>query len=741
MKKFLIIAAVSAFALTTLFTSCSDVLTSPSGANDTPAGKAVVSIGVRNPGVLPAQNVRTVFPTLNNTRFELWGAEATPPKAAETKLADFTGLSNATVTLTQGTWNFTLKVFNAEDESETPASILEGTETGVDIASSGIKQLNFYLVPQKDGTGSIELIVNLPKHSGVNKVLIYKDDSDITEAVLDSENATAGNAVLADGNDEYYTALTYTADNVAAGDYFYSIRLFYATEVGAEDTTPDVLLGSVSEMVQVRSGLLSTKTYDLLLEDLNLAPIKPAAPDGFYIDVYKWANDNSTLILAPRWNDNSNNETGFVLNVTKNSEASEVYNISANDVVINELNENEYYNEDAFTFLADDTVVFELKAVNGMGESDTITVEFNKLKLPGPVTNLTGRGTGNNITLSWNPVVGVDWYAIHIYNDPAATGFERTGDTWQETIWTDTEVLPTETPVYRVHAGIPHQNRIFDVSGIGPGATVTPSRDYKYIVYDEGSTTYTVDDEYGGFMVFSGGDIPVEAGDRLAVSAHISFFGKIESKQIYAQYGVNNAEIAEYPVLPDIWQVPLDSELDYVKYTDITTTGSLTMVKFNITSEELPIGTNVIVTDLRVVLIKANKIDTVYPLVYSANGTILFEFDDKYYQCYIPLSQNSAAFAAGETIIAELKGVTTDLTIFEQAFLQGNWDDWGWTNGYFNQETGITEMDFTLTSIVASPIGINELNGKFGFELLSEDTEPLKTITATAFNIRKAPKF
>jgi uncharacterized repeat protein (TIGR02543 family) len=222
--------AGAAAALLLLFSAC-EMMGPKSGAVPGPDGKAAVHIAIETSGV----QGRTVLPVVgleNVTAWELWGGKSSEP---ETLLKDFSG-AGTTVYLETGAWDFTLKGY--EDD----ALILQGNITDQTITLEGPNVLSFIATPLMDGDGTFKITINLPEGHGITKAEVFtRDESKIDEL------APVDDAIV-------------FADDYAAGDYYFSIRLYKDAD----------LYGVVSETTQVRANLRSEKTYTLTAEDLNL---------------------------------------------------------------------------------------------------------------------------------------------------------------------------------------------------------------------------------------------------------------------------------------------------------------------------------------------------------------------------------------------------------------------------------------------------------------------------------------
>ena len=205
-----------------------------SGANPVQDGRAAVYIGIETSGVqYPAVN-RTVLPDtgIDVTKWELRGGK---DSQSETLLAEFSG-SGATVSLEPGTWNFTVKGYNANN-----GLVLQGELTGQPVTLDGPNVLSFTVAPITKGyDGSLKLTVNLPSGHGITRAEVFKEGTAVSYVTPEADTVVF-------------------ESKYAAGDYYISVRLYKDSD----------LYAVVSDLVQVRGHLHSEKTYTLTLADLN----------------------------------------------------------------------------------------------------------------------------------------------------------------------------------------------------------------------------------------------------------------------------------------------------------------------------------------------------------------------------------------------------------------------------------------------------------------------------------------
>jgi hypothetical protein len=234
--------------------------------------KVTVYIGAPN---ITEPTGRSVFPVVPEiTQFELWGGIS---GAEEIPIKSFTTLTDASVELEVGTWNFTLKAYQDE------ALVLEGKKQNITI-SLAVSTLEFELMSLSSGKGSIEITIELPSNSGVYSVVTTIQDEVVEPALQVVDNKIVYNQHDVDANNDYF---------------------IYFTLKDSHGNTVAV----VSEIVVVQMNLVSRKTITLTADDLNAAP---TAPGNLHATILE--KTETTISLRFEWEDRSNNETGFVLN-------------------------------------------------------------------------------------------------------------------------------------------------------------------------------------------------------------------------------------------------------------------------------------------------------------------------------------------------------------------------------------------------------------------------------------------
>jgi fibronectin type 3 domain-containing protein len=354
------------------------------------AGRAVVYIDAE-----PAEaEGRSVLPSSldSDLRYELWGSVS----GEKTKLKDFTALSNAAVELALGVWNFTLKAYK-----ET-VLVLEGEKQEIRV-SSDTANISFDLSPAAaDGKGSLDISVSVPNAK------VYG----VTGAELTIDGAEGIPLAVVDNKIAYHCELS-------EGDFLAVFSLKYKN-----GTTCAV----ISEIVVIRPGWTSKKQISMSWENIN----KQSLNRPTNLNASDW-RDN---ILTFTWIDNSNNETGFVLNDgTRNYEipaGSTSYGIP-------------------LTVPPVSAVTYELKAINNYGESDAVSCI---IAAPGKPQGLNASAqSSGKITVSWQEAAsGVLGYNVYRSESPEGA-YTRVGE---ESItaasYIDTDVAPLSGYYYKIKA-------------------------------------------------------------------------------------------------------------------------------------------------------------------------------------------------------------------------------------------------------------------------------------------------
>jgi len=321
------------------------------------------------------------------TLFELWG---TALGLDESWLADFADLNDASVLLKPGTWDFTLKAVGADNYY-----VYVGVKKSVTITSGYSGTIAFTLLPYRDYDGWANVVIELPPDIDVASV----------ETVIDGEILDPP-LEIDDGVIEYN-------ENLEAGEYFIVFKL---------KNSYGVTIAAISEILVIRNGVLSTKTYILSDDDFNRPP---DTPSNFMADAYTSGNITFT------WENVSRNETGFILN-----DGTTEYAINAG------------LTSYTFPLTNPSGMTFTLKAVNDFGESEK--AEYTVV-LPETPSGLTAEALSpSSIRLSWEADDIAINYIIQRSNSEEGTYTQIA--TTIEISYDDTDLLPSTTYYYKVIA-------------------------------------------------------------------------------------------------------------------------------------------------------------------------------------------------------------------------------------------------------------------------------------------------
>ncbi|MCL2805223.1 MAG: hypothetical protein FWD26_04715, partial [Treponema sp.] len=223
---------------------------------------------------LPSRSVMPVMPTAADiSYFYLYGISSADTVTDQVRLGLFSdNLSDANVLLKPGTWNFTLIAYNDYD-----IPILSGVRNNIIITTGYTGTVNFNLetISVSSYEGIVSIILELPFDVTIASVETVIDSVILTPPLSVADRAIQFN------------------DTMPAGDYLINFFL---------KDSESRALAVITEIVVVRSGLLSSKLITLTKDDFNSPP---AAPSNFkivsYIDGF----------LTFNWVRNSLNETGF----------------------------------------------------------------------------------------------------------------------------------------------------------------------------------------------------------------------------------------------------------------------------------------------------------------------------------------------------------------------------------------------------------------------------------------------
>ena len=219
------------FALTILFLSCSDENQDEEQPIIITEQQNTVNVSFT---VMDSIS-RTVLPQVSLANVALYKLMGGMNDDVEIELIEFT-TGTASVSLTPGTWNFTL---NAYDSSN--AHLLQGRVQNQEINQTGNNNVSFSLAVINSGTGNIQVTLNFPNEAGITQI---KTTGDITAETF---------STISNGN------FIYTKNDAISGNYFINFELY----------RENVLRAVVSELVLVRNNLTSSKTITLVGDDLK----------------------------------------------------------------------------------------------------------------------------------------------------------------------------------------------------------------------------------------------------------------------------------------------------------------------------------------------------------------------------------------------------------------------------------------------------------------------------------------
>jgi stress response protein SCP2 len=324
--------------------------------------------------------------------FELWG---TGSNLDEYWLIDFEDINNASIFLKSGTWNFTLYAYIYDSYSDNYYCIYSSVKKGVVVTSGQSQTIEFTLLPFKDYEGWAYVTIELPPDIDVASV----------ETIIDGETLDPP-LEIDDGIIEYL-------EKLEAGEYFITFVLKDSNEL------PTAV---ISEILVIRNGVWSTKTFVLSDKDFNCPP---DTPSNFKVTAYTDGKITFT------WESISRNETGFIL-----YDGTTEYAINAGSTSY------------TFPVASPSGMTFTLKAVNDFGESEK--AEYTAA-IPEKPSGLRAEALlPFIIKLSWE----ADNKALNyiIQRSTSATGTYTQIATTAEISYTDTNLLLSTTYYYKVIA-------------------------------------------------------------------------------------------------------------------------------------------------------------------------------------------------------------------------------------------------------------------------------------------------
>jgi formylglycine-generating enzyme required for sulfatase activity len=238
-RKTLLIGISATLCIVVLFFACDLGVQEPGrGTGGAIDKKVIIPISIKK-GM-----GRTLLPEISLDGVGSYELLGTFSAVAETQLAEFTTMTNASVALNTGTWNFTLKVYKEE------ALFLEGSITDKLISSSA-DSLDFLVAPPMGGQGSISITITVPNNAGIVSAAVFKDDSEVSASPVAVTDNT----------------LVYTESPIDSGNYFISFHF--------KDSNGTIIV-IVSELVFVRADLLTTANIELETTDLDFVAMSPS---------------------------------------------------------------------------------------------------------------------------------------------------------------------------------------------------------------------------------------------------------------------------------------------------------------------------------------------------------------------------------------------------------------------------------------------------------------------------------
>ena len=333
--------------LLAILPACDTFFEKPAAIHTPADGMVPLRIGV---GEKPE---RSIFPWLPATTdeidgYDLYGSTSSGPDGGEVYLGKVENLAQDTVMIRPATWNFTLKAYTNGQY------ILSGSRKNVVITSGYSQPLQFTLKMINQFTGTAFIYIALPGEHAVASVVTTIDGEVLNPPLEVQLSDSQGDAIVFE---------IFPDDEMAAGDYFVTFTL---KDSGGKT------LAVIAEILKIRGGADSVQYIDLEPEDFN-GP--PAAPSSFRAT--SWAANT----LAFAWEDQSNNESGFVLN-----DGTTDYNIAAGT--------------SGYSIAAASPAgtTYSLKAVNEFGESSAVRFIAAPPDTP---EGLTAAAASTSVTLSW----------------------------------------------------------------------------------------------------------------------------------------------------------------------------------------------------------------------------------------------------------------------------------------------------------------------------------------------------
>ncbi|MBP7552000.1 MAG: Ig-like domain-containing protein [Spirochaetes bacterium] len=243
------------------------------------------------------------------------------PNGSKLSVENITGTSKTINSLLVGSWKLTVLGKDASN------NIIAKGEATADIIEDQTTDVNIIVNYCQSGTGIVDLTIDWPGTISVDSVILKINDAT-------SEIYTTGDSV------------NYTNNSTPSGShkFFFSIK-------NAGQT-----IAAVTESVHVYDYHTTSKTISLLSSDFKSAPVAPSGLSA--------TEGHNKIVL--NWTDNSNVETGFVV---ERSETSGAGFTALGGTDVTPLSANTTTFDDA-TAVIGTTYYYRVKAVNSFGSSD-----------------------------------------------------------------------------------------------------------------------------------------------------------------------------------------------------------------------------------------------------------------------------------------------------------------------------------------------------------------------------------
>jgi hypothetical protein len=367
----------------------------PSEPSDDPehtSGPVAVSIRI----VQENSPVRTVLPdTSVSGNYELWGTLS--GEEAE-HLASFTDADpSPTVEIGQGTWNFTLKAFNANNDL-----ILQGSISDQLVASNLVLEFSLSPLPISDGgTGRVHITISLPPIPVITKADVYIENE------LHNTREVAENSIV------------YTDSEAAVGNYLIRFDL---------KSADDTVLTQISEMAVVRANLLSAKTITMLLADLQ-------APTA--VSLTAMPSSASTVSLS--WDS------------IEGASSYQIYQAESAAGPYTHSDGTDYESHTCSSLSGGTVYYYQIYALNSDGHAFEYSLPVSALTYPGVPTGVQASGTLNTVELKWDKVTGATGYRVYCAENSFDGPYELLSAT-PNTACTEMGLISGRTYYYRVSA-------------------------------------------------------------------------------------------------------------------------------------------------------------------------------------------------------------------------------------------------------------------------------------------------